>query len=248
MAADLDDASSCGPGVPGDCYDAIYAFKDYAEEAAAVDAVLQAEGVAKGAHLLDAGCGTGRHLVHLRSRYRVSGFDLDPALLATAREKLPGADLFLADLTDFDVAEPVDAIVCLFGSIGYVHPEPRLKRCLQSFHRALQRGGVLMIEPWLSPDQFAPGRPMLQSFDGDDLKVTRCIASSREGPLSCLRFHWLVARPGAEDVAYYRQVHRLWLLPVTELLASLHDAGWDASHRPLGDAATGRGLIVARKR
>ena len=102
-------------------YDRIYSFKDYQSEVERLRAMLQAEGVADGARLLDAACGTGEHLLHLKRFFDVSGFDKNPAMLEVARQKVPDVPLWEADLRDFTVEAPMQAILCLFSSIGYVH-------------------------------------------------------------------------------------------------------------------------------
>jgi ubiquinone/menaquinone biosynthesis C-methylase UbiE len=68
-------------------YDAFYAFKDYAGEAEKLDALIRLR-VPGARTLLDVACGTGKHLAELASRYEVEGLDLDPSLLAVARERL----------------------------------------------------------------------------------------------------------------------------------------------------------------
>ena len=77
-------------------YDALYAFKDYASEAAHVRALIQ-ERFPSARTLLDVDCGTGTHLVHLREWYAVQGLDLDPQLLAIARDRLPDVPLHQGD-------------------------------------------------------------------------------------------------------------------------------------------------------
>lgn len=60
----------------------------------------------RGARLLDAGCGPGRHGGHLaRLGHRVVGVDIDPALIAAAREDHPEATWVVADLATLDLAE-----------------------------------------------------------------------------------------------------------------------------------------------
>jgi ubiquinone/menaquinone biosynthesis C-methylase UbiE len=57
-------------------YDAIYAFKDYAAEAARLHELIE-ERVPGPRTLLDIACGTGKHLAELRAWYEVEGVDLD---------------------------------------------------------------------------------------------------------------------------------------------------------------------------
>jgi ubiquinone/menaquinone biosynthesis C-methylase UbiE len=50
--------------------------------------------------LLDAACGTGRHLAYLASRgHRMIGVDVVPTMIDKAREKTPSADYRVGDLT-----------------------------------------------------------------------------------------------------------------------------------------------------
>lgn len=64
--------------------------------------------------VLDAGCGTGRfteRIADLVPRGRAIGVDASASMLAKARERLGDrAELQRASLTDFQLAEPVDAV------------------------------------------------------------------------------------------------------------------------------------------
>lgn len=74
------------------------------------------------ARLLDAGCGPGRHGGHLaRLGHRVVGVDVDPELVAAAREDHPGATWLVGDLTSLDLPaqgedEPFDGVL-LAGNV-----------------------------------------------------------------------------------------------------------------------------------
>jgi daunosaminyl-N,N-dimethyltransferase/N-dimethyltransferase len=228
-------------------YDPIYHWKDYAAEAARLRALLAAEGVAPGAQLLEAACGTGTTLALLRADYRVAGFDLADAMLAVAREKVPDVALFRADMTDFAVDAPVDALLCLFSSIGYVHPEARLRAAAACFARAVRPGGALIVEPWLAPDGYTPGRASMQTYDGAGLKLCRACISQREGEMAVLRFHWLAAAQGAPEVEHFVETHHLWLCPTATLLAAFEDAGFACRMEPDG-LSPGRGLLIGRRR
>ena len=122
-------------------YDAVYSFKDYAAEAAKVDALIK-ERNPRARTLLDVACGTGMHLEHLRGRYDAEGLDLDPELLAIARERLPGIRLHEADMIEFDLARLFDAVTCLFSSIGYARTVKNLNRAVAAMALHLEPGGV----------------------------------------------------------------------------------------------------------
>jgi len=101
--------------------------------------------------LLDVACGTGKHLEQLRTWYDVQGLDLDEQLIAIARERLGGVSLHLADMTSFALDRRFDVVTCLFSSIGYVGTVERLNNAVAAMSAHLNSGGVLIVEPWLSP-------------------------------------------------------------------------------------------------
>ena len=91
-----------------------------------VEFILKLYPLAKGARILDVGCGTGRHAIELARRgYRVTGLDLSAGMLAEARTKamLAGfaVEFVQADATDFRFPEPFDAAICLCeGGVGLI--------------------------------------------------------------------------------------------------------------------------------
>ena len=134
-------------GKRADLYDRIYHWKDYAAEAARLRAVLRAAGVADGARVVEAACGTGSYLAHLSKWYAVEGIDLAAGALAFARKKAPRARLRKADMRDFALSRPADAVVCLFSSWGYLRPGADRRRAAACFARAVRPGGVVVVDP-----------------------------------------------------------------------------------------------------
>jgi len=86
---------------------------DLVGEARLVDAL-----VPRGARILDAGCGPGRHGGYLaKAGHDVVGVDVDPVLIAAATEDFPDATWLVGDLAELDlpargIAAPFDAILC----------------------------------------------------------------------------------------------------------------------------------------
>ncbi|GAB3708459.1 class I SAM-dependent methyltransferase [Mariniluteicoccus flavus] len=102
------------------------AGEDIVGEARFVDAM-----VGRGAHVLDAGCGSGRLGGHLAAQgHRVVGVDLDPKLIEVARAGHPTARWFAGDLSALDlpaqgITEGFDAIVCAGNVMTFLHPDTR---------------------------------------------------------------------------------------------------------------------------
>jgi SAM-dependent methyltransferase len=93
------------------------AGQDLLGESRLVDALAP-----RGARLLDAGCGPGRHGGHLsRLGHTVVGVDIDPRLVAAAAEDHPAATWLVADLVTLDLPaqgqpEPFDGAL-LAGNV-----------------------------------------------------------------------------------------------------------------------------------
>ena len=220
-------------------YDAIYSFKDYATETAKVDALIK-ERNPSARTLLDVACGTGKHLEYLRERYEVEGLDLDPTLLAIAAERLADVPLHEGDMVDFDLGRRFDAAVCLFSSIGYVKTLENLERAVTSMADHLEPGGVLVVEPWLTPDVWEDGHLGAVFVDEPELKIARVNLAEREGRLSRFVFHYLVLT--SEGVERFEEPHELGLFTHEEYRSAFRAARLDVEHDPEG--LMGRGLYV----
>jgi SAM-dependent methyltransferase len=73
--------------------------------------------------VLDAGCGTGRVAIELaRREMSVVGVDLDPAMLASARDKAPGLDWLEGDLASLELGRTFDAIVAAGNVMIFLTP------------------------------------------------------------------------------------------------------------------------------
>ena len=221
-------------------YDLFYDWKDYAGEAARIRRLVEER--RPGARtLLDVACGTGRHLQHLRTSYVVEGLDLDEGLLAVARERLPDVPLHHGDMRAFDLGRRFDVVTCLFSSIGYAASLDGLESAVDAMARHLVPGGVLLVEPWFSPDAFDPehiGRAILVERPG--FQAVRMNGSRVDGRMSMMDFHYLVARPGS--VEHLTEIHALGLFADAEYRSALERVGLSVEHDDEG--LMGRGLWI----
>jgi SAM-dependent methyltransferase len=221
-------------------YDAIYGFKDYAAEAERVHREIQAR--RPGARtLLDVACGTGGHLAHLAGRYDAEGVDLSQEQIEVARSRLPEVPLHVADMTELDLGRRFDAVTCLFSSIGYTGTVERMRTAIAAMARHLEPGGVLIVEPWLTPDVWQDGLLSSLFVDEDDIKIARLAVSRTEGRTSIMDMEHLVATV-EEGVQHFVEHHELGLFTVEEQLEAFRAAGLEVDHDPEG--LIGRGLFA----
>jgi SAM-dependent methyltransferase len=203
-------------------YDLMYEGKDYS--AAASGLAERIERMLPGARdLLDVGCGTGRHVEALRENYRVEGLDLSSQLLERARERCPGIEFHLGDMTDFSLDRSYDVVTCLFSSIGYVRTAENLRRAIAGMARHLRRPGLLIVEPWFTPETFWSDHLVMNVHAEPELKLAWMYRHDREGLTSILDIHFLVGEAHAVD--HFVERHELGLFTRDEMESALSSEG-----------------------
>jgi SAM-dependent methyltransferase len=225
---------------PAEFYDLVFRSKDYAGEADRIHELV-GERVPGARSLLDVACGTGRHLEHLARWYEVEGLDVDPAMLAQARARLPDVSLYVADMRDFDLGRAFDVVTCLFSAIASIVTVEGLGRAIATMAHHLRQGGLLIVEPWISPESHpAAGEPWIQVVEEPGRKLVLMETSTLAESVWLADEHYLVWTPAGiehrnlrhEEGAFTREDH----------FAAFRTAGLDVEHDPAG--LTGRGLFL----
>jgi len=108
------------------------------------------------AKVVDLGCGTGRHVLHLARRgYDVTAVDLSEHMLEITRSKLDAADLsreLRARTVKADICElagladgAFDGAICMFSTLGLLKGRELRLRALREARRVLRPGGVFVF-------------------------------------------------------------------------------------------------------
>jgi SAM-dependent methyltransferase len=215
-------------------------LKDYAREAERIHEILQ-QRVPGAASLLDVACGTGRHLEHLRRWYEVEGLDLDPAMLERARSRLPEVPLYEGDMRDFVLGREFDAVTCLFSAIALVQTVDGLRQAVATMGSHLSSGGVLIVEPWDSPDEHpADGKPWVEVVEEPGRIAVVMETSKLAGSVWNEDSHYLVWTP--EAIEHVHERGETGAFTRDDHLAAFRAAGLDVEHDPVG--LIGRGLYI----
>jgi ubiquinone/menaquinone biosynthesis C-methylase UbiE len=224
-------------------YDAVYALKDYAAEAAQLHSLIQARKPGA-ATLLDVACGTAAHMAHLQTHYACTGLDIDPDLIALARLRCPQVTFHVDDMVIFDLEQQFDAVTCLFSAIGYLLTVERLEQAVACMARHLAPGGVLIVEPWLTREMYRVGSVHARFVDEPTLKLARMTQSQIDDqpstPRSVMEMHYLVATP--DGVERFTETHTLALYAPQDYLTAIERTGL----RPefLSEGLSGRGIYL----
>ena len=183
---------------PVDLYDFVYSWKNYAQESREIRAAAADYGFCEGQSVLELACGTGRYLDHF-SDCRQIGIDLCEHSLAIASRRIPNGLFIQGNMADFELAEPVDVILCVFGAYGYLLTYEAQQQALQSIFKALKPGGILLLQPWVEPGAFKEGETFLQTYRSPNLMISRMVTPRRIQNTSVLDFYFLVARSGFKN-------------------------------------------------
>lgn len=192
--------------------------------ASAAEALLQLLG--QGApcrRVLDLGCGAGLLSRRLSEHgFSTWGLDLSPALIAVARERLPGADFECGSIIDVRLPK-ANAAAAVGEVLNYatVHDAAALRSVFERVFEALAPGGVFIF------DLAGPGRVGAgQSFTKGTNWAVGLVATESDGVL-------------LRKISTYREVdgqmwrrsyeeHRLRMWPAASVVEQLKSCGFRA--------------------
>jgi len=230
-------------GFVAETYDLVYSSKDYRGEARKVVRILRSRLGRGRKGLLDVCCGTGEHLRYLKRSFRVEGLDGSRAMLRIARKKLPDVSFHSGDMMSFDLGREYDAVINLFSSIGYARSIRNLNRAIRCMARHLRPGGVLLVEPWVTPTAWRGRSAHLDVVEQPEIKIARASTSRRRGRLSWFDMHHLVAT--SKQTTHFVERHVLGLFTRGEMKQAFRKAGFGVEYDPEG--LFGRGLYIGTK-
>jgi SAM-dependent methyltransferase len=205
-------------------YDALYVNdKEYSLEATKVKELLSKHGVHLKADLLVLACGTGGHIPYFKDDYNVSGLDLSKEMLALAEKKFPNLRFHLGNLIDFELETDFDAMICLYGSIGFVKTLYNLRASMKRIAAHLRPDGLALITPWSTIEDFKD-MIVVDAADKPDLKIARMEqVRLKESKIVEVTFHHLIGKNN--DVTYHKQSVEIGLFSRQEYLSAMTDAG-----------------------
>jgi SAM-dependent methyltransferase len=217
--------------------------KDYAAEAEQVAGTIRAVQPAA-ASLLDVGCGTGEHLVTFDKLFDdVAGVDLSVAMADIARNKVPAAQIEVADMRDFDLGRTFDAVICLNTGVAYLPSLVALRTALERMVAHLALDGVLLVEPWWFPNRYVDGYLAGDVVQSNGRCITRVSRTTSRDGFAHMDIHYVVA--DSDGIDHFTETHVFGLWTQEEYLEAFTRAGCTAQFVP--DTLSGYGMFVGRR-
>jgi SAM-dependent methyltransferase len=96
--------------------------------------------------ILELGCGSGSMLKILSKHYASTGIDQSAGMIALAKKKAPKAKVSVGDITNFNLKQRFDAVICPFDTINHVTSFAAWKRVFANAHAHLNPGGVFIFD------------------------------------------------------------------------------------------------------
>jgi SAM-dependent methyltransferase len=210
-------------------YDVIYTDPAFL----GVQEAFLARSLSYSGRVLDAGCGTGQHLILLhRLGLEPVGLDLSRAMLTMSRARCAGTglvpSLVLGDIRALPFAAEFNSLICLESPLAYLIDDADLRAALSSFHTVLHPGGRLVIDifdyPGTAPK--ARIRPATRCFPAawGSVDVTESHRHDRKTGIWYMRQQFSVARDG--EIEAFEMAHRFRTRTAPEYAEALENAGF----------------------
>lgn len=127
-------------------YHILYENRDSKEAKKFIRNIIHYLNLDKNALILDAGCGKGRHSIHLEKfGYNVLGIDLAKKSIVEAKKNENSNLKFEVHDMSIPLQKKFDLVLNLFTSFGYKSKEKDIKT-LTAFHKNLKNSGVGVLD------------------------------------------------------------------------------------------------------
>lgn len=137
--------------VLAEVYDALMYDVSYEQWAKYLQVILQKQEIKSGSAILEYACGTGNITVPLaQAGYHVSATDISEEMLFVAQQKTRQRAMQVkfacADMREFKMNKPVDAIICACDGVNYLIEQKDIDNFAKCSYDNLREGGVLLFD------------------------------------------------------------------------------------------------------
>lgn len=182
--------------------------------------------------ILDLACGTGSAAVALHAMgYQAIGMDRSPGMVQAARRKAEGAgeklDFRVADMRDFSLEHPVDAVISTGDAVNHLLEKEDIKSCFSAVARGMRSGGWFVFDVNTLHGLKDWDSEVYTLHNQDFAYICECVLSEDLMTVNTTFF-----LPDPAPPHFYRHeesfMERAW--PLTFLKACLQESGFEPLH------------------
>ena len=182
--------------------------------------------------IMDVGCGTGRHYVPLtQAGYDIAGVDPSENMLNKLRDKLKALNInpqiIVKDMREIDFNMQFDAVICMNSAFLYMLTDEDILKALKAFQRALNDGGLVIIDIMNFLSLFGRYKEMIAGKYIKDNVIFETAIKHSIDDLTSIWNHdeFGIITDNGKETTYHEQ-HRLRMLTYNEMKTFLTDAGF----------------------
>lgn len=169
---------------------------------------------------LDLGCGTGVLCETLHERgIETLGIDLSENMIDIARNRAPGLEYRVGDMTAFEIDRRFDLVTCTGDALNHVTEPANIRKVFANVREALNPGGLFIFD--LLRDEEVPQSEPFEAEFSDRLRV-RFTANRDDNDMTTLQIEGF---EGEEP--RFTEVIREKLYDIQEILSMLREAGFE---------------------
>lgn len=181
--------------------------------------------------VLELGCGAGHNAYFLKQWYKLTLSDLSEAMLAISKKNNPECAHYLGDMKTIRLRKTFDAVF-IHDAIMYMTTTDELRQALQTAHIHCKPGGLILISPDHTRENFAPATEHGGEDAGD--RGLRYLAWTHDpdpdDSTYTVDYAYLLRSHGETQAVYDRHVEGLF--SESTWLALLLEAGFEAGALP----------------
>lgn len=217
-------------------YDLLYQEKDYAAEAKYIHSLIQ-HYRANSSDILEFGCGTGGHALHLANYgYRITGIDRSHAMVLQAKNRAANwsgchaqgfgsFDVAHGDLRDFRSTTTFDVVLALFHVMSYQTSNDDLLAAMATATAQLKPGGLFIFDCWYGPGVLSdPPATRIRRFKGGNVTITRLAEADHNPNENRVDVHYEVIVESENGSERLQEIHPMRYLfsPEVDLLLQIN--------------------------
>ncbi|MDZ7261192.1 MAG: class I SAM-dependent methyltransferase [candidate division KSB1 bacterium] len=190
-------------------YDYVMRHVNYVHWANYINQILRSTGIPV-RYVVDMACGTGNLAFELHHRnYQVSGFDSCFSMIKVAQEKSRqnrvAIPFWCGDITNFALAKPQDALLCLYDSINYLMSLEECQKVFKNVYSSLKAGGLFILDICTERNSKKNFRDYFEKDSIGDISYTRKSYYSENQRIHFNEFHIKVKSTATEYVELHQQ-------------------------------------------